>query len=218
MIQDVELSCRCGEVHGWVKGVSPSTVNRAVCYCDDCQAFLHHLGRAELLDAKGGTDVVQVAPRALSFDKGTERIVGLRLSPKGLYRWYASCCNTPLGNTFTPAMPFVGIPPEALRGPAAEAAAEQQRREQLFGKVRGEVFGQFAIGGTPPGSIKPSLRLMAHLMRLIVGWKLLGKAWPHPFFDRQSGAPSRPVTVLSQQEREALRAKCGPRPMTASAA
>jgi hypothetical protein len=161
---------------------------------------------------------VQVAPCAVSFDKGTEHIVGLRLSPKGLHRWYASCCKTPLGNTLTPALPFVGIAPEALRPTGAAAGTEQQRREQLFGKVRGEMFGQFAIGGAPPGSTRPSLRLMAHSLRLLLGWKLRGKAWPHPFFDRQSGAPSRPVTVLSLEERAALRAKCGPKPTTVSAA
>jgi len=67
-----------------VTSVSPSTVNRAVCYCDDCQAFLHHLGRADLLDAHGGIDIVQVAPARLSFVHGQERIVGLRLTSGGL--------------------------------------------------------------------------------------------------------------------------------------
>ena len=60
------LSCSCGEVRGLVTGVSPNTVNRVVCYCDDCQAFLHHLGRADLLDAHGGIDIVQVAPACAS--------------------------------------------------------------------------------------------------------------------------------------------------------
>ncbi len=211
MTRDVELSCRCGEVHGWVKGASPSTVNRAICYCDDCQAFAHYLGRADLLDAKGGTDVVQVAPRALSFDKGVERIVGLRLSPKGLHRWYASCCNTPLGNTMTPSLPFVGIVAATLRG-------TEQERDEAFGKVRGAILGQYAIGGPPAGSTRMPLSLMAHSLRLLLGWKLGGRAWPHPYFDRTSGAPSRPVTVLSREQRDALRPKCGPSPASASAA
>jgi hypothetical protein len=46
-------------------------------------------------------------PRSLLLR--VERIVGLRLTPNGLYRWYASCCKTPLGNTLGPAIPFVGI-------------------------------------------------------------------------------------------------------------
>ncbi|XYH92921.1 hypothetical protein ACMHYB_34315 [Sorangium sp. So ce1128] len=48
-----------------------------------------------------------------------------------------------------------------------------------------------------------------------LGWKLGGKAWPHPFFDRASGNPKHPVTVLSQAERDALRPLCGPRPASA---
>ena len=117
MTQDVELRCRCGEVRGRVTDASPQTVNRMICYCDDCQAFLHHLGRDDLLDAHGGTDVVQVAPASLSFVEGAERIVGVRLGPKGLFRWYASCCKTPVGNTLTPAVPFVGIVARAFDAP-----------------------------------------------------------------------------------------------------
>ena len=70
MSTQVEVRCRCGEVVGVVTNASPQTVNRVVCYCDDCQAFAHQLGRADLLDAKGGTDIVQVAPASLTFPKG----------------------------------------------------------------------------------------------------------------------------------------------------
>jgi hypothetical protein len=44
------------------------------------------------------------------------------------------------------------------------------------------------------------------------GWRLTGKTWPHPFFDRATRAPIRTVTTLSQAERDALRPLCGPRP------
>lgn len=65
-----ELRCRCGQVEGTVSNASPESVNRIICYCDDCQAFLHHIGRSELLDAHGGTDIVQVAPADLRFHRG----------------------------------------------------------------------------------------------------------------------------------------------------
>src|SRR5579883_2663382 len=118
MSTKAEMRCRCGEVRGWVANPSPRTVNRVVCYCDDCQAFAHHLGRADLLDSHGGSDIVQVAPASLTFVQGQERIAGLRLTPKGIYRWYASCCNTPVGNTVTPAIPFVGIVAQAFENGA----------------------------------------------------------------------------------------------------
>src|SRR6476469_6142214 len=102
MSGEIELRCRCGEVRGRLHGVSAQSANRVVCYCDDCQAFLHQLGRADLLNAKGGSDIVQVAPAAVSFTQGQQHVVGLRLKPNGLYRWYAKCCDTPVGNTMSP--------------------------------------------------------------------------------------------------------------------
>jgi hypothetical protein len=206
MSRDAELRCRCGEVRGKVKDASPKTVSRAVCYCDDCQAYLHHLDRTDLLDAKGGTDIVQVAPASLTFERGVDRIVGVRLSPKGLYRWYASCCKTPVGNTVTPAIPFVGIVVQAFQGP-----------DDAFGQPLGRIWGQFATGEAPEGSTRLNLRLIARAFRKILGWRLRGKTWPHPFFDRATRAPRRPVTTLSRAERDALRPQCGPHPTAARA-
>jgi hypothetical protein len=186
-----------------VREASPRTTARFVCYCDDCQAYAHHLGRADLLDAHGGTDVVQVAPAALTFEQGTDRIVGLRLAPKGLHRWYTSCCRTPIGNTLGPAVPFVGIVAQGFEHDGARA-------DDAFGPPLGGVQGKFAVGGAPDGSTGLNVRLIARALRRILGWRLGGKAWPHPFFDRASRAPSHPVTVLAPAEREALRPLCGP--------
>ena len=199
----IELRCRCGEVRGTITGASPRTVNRVTCYCDDCQAYAHQLGRADFLDAKGGSDIVQVAPSALSFTHGLDRIVGLRLKPGGLYRWYAKCCNTPLGNTLSPAVPFVGVPAQTFGAP---------RLEDVVGAPIGAILGQFAIGEPPKGSQGISLGLMFRALGKVIGWRLRGKAWPHPFFRRETREPVYPVTVVSAERREALRAYCGPRP------
>jgi len=199
------MHCSCGEVRGVVTNLSPGTVNRVVCYCEDCQAFLHRLGRADLLNPHGGTDIVQIAPASLSFVQGKERIVGLRLTPKGLYRWYASCCKTPLGNTLSPAIPFVGIIAQAFQG-------ERQGPDDLIGRPIGAIYGKYAVGGAPEGSTGFNPRLFARAMRMVLGWRIRGQTWPHPFFERATRAPSFPVTTLSHQEREALRSLCGPRP------
>lgn len=210
MSTDIELQCRCGEVHGRLRDASPATSNRVLCYCDDCQAYLHHLGRAELLDERGGSDIVQVAPSTVAFDRGGELIHGVRLTPKGLHRWYARCCKTPVGNTLTPAVPFVGIVTEVLQqAPGARPC------DEVFGPPRGRILGKFAVGEPPPGSQGLNLRLLARTMRIVFGWKLRGKAWPHPFFDRAGGEARYPSTVLSPAEREALRPLCGPRPARA---
>jgi hypothetical protein len=204
MSQDAALRCRCGEVRARVSNASPGTVNRLLCYCDDCQAYLHHLGRTDLMNAQGGTDIIQVAPASLRIERGAERVVGLRLTPKGLYRWYASCCKTPVGNTLGPAVPFVGVVAAAFERP------------DLVGAPRGAILGRYAVGPPPEGSTKLNPRLLAHVMRLIVGWKLTGETWPHPFFDRATRAPTPPLTTLSCAERESIRPLCGPRAAASS--
>ena len=205
MSTPAELRCRCGQVRGIVADASPDAVNRVVCFCEDCQAFAHQLDRADLLDANGGSDIVQVAPASLTFLQGQHHISGLRLTPKGLFRWYASCCKTPVGNTVSPAIPFVGIVVQAFDGGA-------QRADAVFGKPIGAIFAKYSIGDSPVGSKGISLSLMARAIRMVLGWRLRGRTWPHPFFARETGAPIYPVTVLSQPQREALRPLCGPHP------
>jgi hypothetical protein len=205
MNPDVTLRCRCGEVTGRLADAAPKNVTRVVCYCADCQAFAHHLGRADLLDEHGGTDIVQVAPAALSFPRGAERIRGLRLTPKGLYRWYAGCCQTPVGNTIGPALPFVGIVARLFEGSDGGPDA-------VVGRPLGAIYGKHAVGGAPAGSESLNLRLLGRSLRLMSGWWLGGRAWPHPFFERATGAPLHPLEILTTAEREALRPRCGPRP------
>ena len=211
MSMNAELRCRCGQVEGCATNVSPKTVNRIVCYCDDCQAFVHHLDRAELLDAHGGSDIVQVAPASLAFRRGAERLAGLRLTPKGLYRWYATCCNTPVGNTTKPGIPFVGVAAQLFEGGTIGL-------DDLFGQPIGGVLGKYAIGDPPQGSTRPNPRLIARALGKMLRWRLTGQTWPHPFFDRETRAPSRPLTTLSVAERDALRRFCGPRPAVAARA
>ena len=203
MSGQIEVRCRCGQVQGMVTDASPQHANRVVCYCDDCQAYAHQLGRADLLNAKGGSDIVQIAPATLSFTQGQDRIAGLRLTPKGLYRWYATCCNTPVGNTMTPAMPFVGIPVQSFDAP---------RVDDVFGAPVAEIFGKCAVGEPPPGSTSLNLGMFLRAIGKVLGWRFGGKTWPHPFFAREDSAPLYPLTMIPQERREALRALCGPRP------
>lgn len=201
----IDVGCRCGLVRGRISEPSPRTLNRVVCYCDDCQAFAHHLGRADLLDAKGGSDIVPLAPASLEFLQGRERIAGVRLTAKGVYRWYATCCHTPLGNTVGPRVPFVGLMTEAF-------GAAGQSPDRLLAAPIGAILGQFAVGGPPPRSKGIRLSILLRSMVSLIGWRLRGRDWPHPFFDRSSRRPTYPVQVLSAEQRDALRPLCGPTP------
>ncbi|HEX5661616.1 MAG TPA: DUF6151 family protein, partial [Polyangiales bacterium] len=73
------LGCKCGAVHGIAREVSRHNGTRGVCYCDDCQAYAHFLGGADLLDRWGGSDIYQMMPKRVSFDAGSKlRCVRLR--------------------------------------------------------------------------------------------------------------------------------------------
>jgi hypothetical protein len=202
---ELELSCRCGAVRGRVTRATPHSVNRILCYCDDCQAYVHWLQRADLLNPQGGSDIVQVPPASLRFERGHEHLRALRLSPKGMYRWYASCCNTPVGNTPQPSLPFVGILAQSFVGGPG-------RLETLVGPARGTFMGKFAVGELPAGPARFPIGVVLRFVTSLLRWRLTGQTWPHPFFERETGSARYPVTVLTPSERDALRPLCGPHP------
>ena len=198
MSEQVVVRCRCGTVEGHLTDVSPDSVNRVTCYCADCQAFARFLGRTDLLDAQGGSDVVQVAPASLMFSQGSQRIRCVRLSSKGLFRFYAGCCNSPLGNVLGPGIPFIGVIVQTI-------CAERKNANELFGASRGMIHGKYALGIPPEGSTSLNLGLIARALLLVLTWRVRGKQWPHPFFDRTTRGPVYPVQILSPAERETFR-------------
>jgi hypothetical protein len=193
---DIPVQCQCGHVRGLAREVSPRTVNNSVCYCHDCRAFSLWLGRGELLDPHGGAPIVQLARSRLEITAGFDQVLCMRLSPKGMHRWYAACCRTPLGNTL-PSIPFVGLARSTLQ--IAEA--------DLLPRLGPVMFAQAneAPGGRPPGT-RLSVRRLLHVLRLIAAWLLRGRGHPTPFFDRHN-RPVKPPQVLTSSEREALRAR-----------
>jgi hypothetical protein len=181
-------------VRAVARDVSPWTVNRSLCYCRDCRAFAHWLGREELVDERGAVEIIQVARARLHISDGVERLRCLRLTDKGLYRWYADCCKTPFGNA-VPAIPFLGLSRTTFAVPAEDT-------EATFGPVL-VAHIKSAVGGPRPGE-RMSVRGIGHIMRLLATWALRGLGHPPPLFDRRN-RPSVTPLVLTPAEREALR-------------
>jgi hypothetical protein len=200
MATDLPLRCRCGQVRGVVTGVSPSAGTRLVCYCDDCQAFAHFLERPDVLDAHGGTDIFPVAPAQLRITSGGDSLRCMRLSDKGMFRWYTECCRTPIGNTLK-RMPYVG-----LIHAFVDHEADGRPRDTVLGKPLGYVQRRFAVGGPVPNELPGlSLRLVVRVVGLLFASWIRGKGTPSPFFEEKTRAPRAEPRVLSVAEREALR-------------
>ena len=105
---DLAFACTCGALGGHIaaKGLRLST--HVVCFCHDCRAAQLYFGQPD--PAPGPVDILQMAPEAIVLDQGAEQLAVMQLSPKGMLRWYARCCNAPLAATpRTPKFPFAGF-------------------------------------------------------------------------------------------------------------
>jgi hypothetical protein len=195
---ELSFRCRCGQVRGALRDLAPDKGSRVVCYCDDCRAFARHLGRADLLDAHGGSDIFQVAPSQVQLSAGAEQLACVRLKPDGMLRWYARCCQTPLGNTVSGAVPFVGLPTALLTESLAGRGADE-----VLGPAVG-VQGRFATPAPAPGAhASAPFGLMLRVVKNLARWKLTGRAQPSPYFDA-SGRPRAEPAVLTPAARAAL--------------
>lgn len=190
------LRCQCGTLRGNVSHTE--LVCRGVCYCKDCQAYAHFLGKAgDVLDDMGGTDVIATLPQHVSFTQGLEALTCMSLSDKGMLRWYASCCNTPIGNTSRDfKVSHVGLLHNCLRDPSASL-------DSAFGPVRMRV-GMKSAKGTPKAmAVSTTVAILQFMARLIRA-RLDGSYKKTPFFDPATGTPRVSPKVLSAAERESL--------------
>jgi hypothetical protein len=190
------LQCRCGTLRGSV--AEPRSANRAVCYCKDCQAFAHFLGRTnDVLDERGGSEVIQVLPKNVTVTQGIEKLASIRLTPKGLVRWYAGCCNTPVGNTLaTPTFSFIGLVHTCLE--KADVSLDE-----AFGPVTAWVNTKSAKGNP-----KPEQKGIGSSVVWFIGTTLKarfnGDYRRTPFFRADTGAPIVAPRVLSHEEHAAV--------------
>ncbi len=187
---DIAIACRCGEFSAVLKDASPKTGSHVQCYCKDCQAGAKALGAEDTLMARGGTDIFQTVPAGITFTKGADKLAAIRLSPRGLIRWYASCCNTPVFNTMGhQKLSFVGLFVNTMQ-------CDDVGRVIAVNSVEGAQPGPVALKNY--GFNKAGFNVLARHF----GSMLRGEAKAGPFFDAE-GQPVVTPRVLSKEERKA---------------
>ena len=208
MPNDLTICCSCGALQGVAQGVSGKRGNHAICYCDDCQAFAHFLGRAqEILDPHGGTEIFQMSPARLVIETGADRLACMRLTPRGLFRWYVACCNTPIANTLpTNKVPFVGLIHLCVQRPP-----EDPSLQAALGPIRARVHRRFARGDPTalPASTDSLPFMLLRFAGLLLMWRLRGDHRRTPFFEPNTGKAVAVPRVLSLAERDGLRLAVG---------
>jgi len=167
---------------------------RVVCYCKDCQAFIKHLGKQkEVFDGNGGTDIYQMPPRNFKITQGIDQIRCLRLTEKGLHRWYTGCCNTPIGNTLSAKFPFIGLIQNFVCDKDANSA---------MGPVKTYAHRQSA---QPPISKSfdkgmPTKKYLAQLLLKLTYWRLRAFHRPSPLFNSRGKAIVEPKVLNKSQQ------------------
>jgi hypothetical protein len=173
---------------------------RAVCHCADCQAYAHLLGEpSTVLDETGGTDIVASPAGTVRITAGADQLACLSLSPRGLLRWYARCCRTPVANTPRDArLPYAGLVHTILERP------EPMERSYPPAMLR---INTGSATGTPPRSERPVLGWARFfgLMGSLLITRVTGRHPVSPFF--RGNQPVVPVEVAPLDAVQRARSK-----------
>ncbi len=184
-MNNLNLQCQCGKVHGVAHNVTPRTGNHLICYCGDCQAFARHLTTTGILDEHGGTEIFQMSYANVEITQGAEHLRAIKLTPKGLIRWYADCCKTPIGNTMSAKFPFVGL---------IHTFMHDVEKDKKLGPIRARTSikkdSPVAHLNTPLYKIVPRIIVKSLL------WKMRDSKKKNPFF-LADGAPVSVPKVLT---------------------
>ncbi|MBA85405.1 DUF6151 family protein [Thalassobius sp. S69A] len=189
----LELGCKCGQVRIALDAAGARAATRLRCYCKDCQAAARHLGYD--LPGHAGTELIQTTPDHLRIVQGQENLEILRLSPKGLCRWYATCCGTPMMNSLPKrGLPFAGL---------VVHEGEQDAVQRSVGKLRGHAFTKYA----PKGRGAPARDVNYNgiglgIIRRMLGAFLSGRFRRNALLGADGGWIA-PVRVLSLEKRRA---------------
>ncbi len=191
----VPLKCTCGKLRGEAIDVSASRGNHGRCTCIDCRAYIRYLGRKDILDEDGGIELFQFTPSQVRITTGSDQMRCVKLSEKGMNRWYTECCKTPIGNTMPWAkLPFVGMPTVFMDF-------------QALGKTKNEILGPRTMTGNEHQALRPQPKTsvmtqskvaMKFLKMFAVGF-LKGQAQPSPYFSPGGIIPVKPKVLTSDE-------------------
>lgn len=159
-----------------------------ICFCADCRAAQIYLSQPD--PVLQGIALFQTTPDSIHFRQGQTALGLLRLSPKGLLRWYATCCNAPLFNTLaSPKLPFATLHVARLSDPS------------VIGPVRARSF--IPQPGKPPRH-QGAAGMAVQLAIRMCASRVSGRWRQSPFFDCETGKPVAIATIPDTSRRAAL--------------
>lgn len=192
----MKISCQCGKLRGEIERPEELRGLRIVCMCKDCQRFARALGNSKnILDENGGLEVVPVFPKLLRITSGQEYLKCLKNTPQsGTFRWYASCCKSPLANSLSGKEGYIGLVTQCL----------SEEDKASLGPVRARANGESGIPPLPKGTSKKfPLKWIFIMIYLIVRGQIQGWKQPNPFFDQNNHPLFEPEIIIAPKTSKA---------------
>jgi hypothetical protein len=191
---EINLSCACGQVQGKTANVDAQSGNRIHCCCVDCQKFAEYLKQEnKVLDQYGATDIFQMPIAHLYINQGHDQLALMRLTAKGLNRWYTKCCDTPIGNTLGGKAPFIGVIHSFMQ--------HVESRDQELGRTRGHIHCQSAKQAVPETLQASFFKVSMRVLGKLLSWKVRGLNQPSAFFTADDRAVCKPK-ILNHSTKE----------------
>lgn len=187
---DTTLSCDCGSFQASLSEVNPVRGTHLRCHCSDCRAFV----RVLLPDAqlKNGLHLYQTDPDKIEVLKGVEHLECLTFSSKGLLRWYASCCKTPMFNT-----------PRSAKVPLVAVVTDIAKDPHLFGPVVSDAFLKRSDGKVKTTGLP---KVIYRFLSRSISSRITGRWKKTPFFIIPENIPfDKPYLVSKEAKRSAYK-------------
>ncbi|KQZ60961.1 hypothetical protein ASD67_16870 [Sphingopyxis sp. Root1497] len=198
MSSDLAFACQCGTVSGTLLDVGPGQGDHVICHCTDCQDLTRHLGHAShVLDAHGGSALYQSRCARMRLTSGRDRLACVHLTDKPTLRWYATCCNMPVFNSYANGkIPYITT---------QLAACDPATRAALVGPPLGHLFTHDGIGDTSALPRMSMGQLMRRFFPRMIKDMLSGDRRRCELFDAKTLQPIAEPRRLTAEERQALR-------------
>ena len=192
----MRFACECGAVAGEIERATPAEGDHVVCHCSDCRDLVRYLGKeARVLDDNGGTALYQSRCARMQFERGRDKLAALHMTDAPTLRWYASCCNTPLFNTYRNGrIPY-------LTTLLANCGPHGRKR---LGEPLGHLFLDEARGDTSGLTPLSMSQLMRRFFRRMIKDILSGDRRRSELFDSKTLEPIAVPRHLTDAERAAL--------------
>src|SRR4029079_15856291 len=120
-----------------------------------------------ILDRWGGTDIYQMSPGRLQIDAEAGALACVRLSDKGMHRWYCASCKTPIANTMRSKLPFAGVIHAIM-----DHAGAGVSRDELFGPTKAVQTDSARGEGAPKQKLSYFVTVMMRTMVKVLGWQV----------------------------------------------